>query len=397
LRPSGASSESLPLAERVGRLSTESAFEVLRRAHALEATGRHVIHLEIGQPDFPTPAHISQAAYEAIRHGATGYSQTEGLPALREAIADYVAHSRGVGVSPANVAVTPGAKPILFFALLACVEPGDEVLCPDPGFPIYASVARFVGATPVPLPLREEMDFRFDVDDLRQLVSPRTRMLILNSPHNPTGGVLNEQDISAVADVVRERDMWVMSDEVYAHLLYDGRHASILSLDGMQDRTILVDGVSKTYSMTGWRLGWGVMPERVVEAVSRLMVNSNSCTATFTQHAAIAALNGPQDSVAAMRDEFRRRRDLLVQGLNAIPGIQCRMPSGAFYAFPNVTRLTNDDRHLSTRLLEEAGVATLWGSSFGAEGAGYLRLSYATSYELLQEAVRRIGAFVERM
>ncbi len=381
---------------RVGGLDTESAFDVQRRAHALEAQGRHVIHLEIGQPDFPTPAHVTEAAYRAIKDGATGYCAPEGLPALRDVIAEQVRATRGIDVSAANVVVTPGAKPILFFATLACVEPGDEVIYPDPGFPIYGSVVRFVGGVPVPLALHESLGFRIDLDELRDRVSPRTKMLILNSPQNPTGGVLTETELSEIGELARRYGFWIMSDEVYSRLIYDTDHVSILSQEGLRELTILVDGLSKTYSMTGWRLGWGVVPEELAAALALLMVNSNSCTATFTQHAAMAALEGPQDSVTAMREEFRTRRRLIADGLNAIDAIHCQEPDGAFYAFPNVRGITSDDGTFADRLLEEAGVAALAGSSFGGYGAGFLRLSYATSTADLEEAVRRIAGFVER-
>ncbi|MAF11024.1 aspartate aminotransferase [Candidatus Poribacteria bacterium] len=385
------------LAARNELLNTESAFEVLDRARALEATGRDVVHLEIGQPDFPTPGHIVDAAFKAIQDGATGYAPTVGIPELREAVAETTADSRGVDVTPAQVAITPGAKPIMFFSLLACVEPGDEVIYPDPGFPIYESVIRFIGARPVPLPLREDLGFRFDVDQLRELVTPKTRMLIVNSPGNPTGGVLGDRELDAIADLATANRFWVLSDEVYSRLLYGSVHRSILSYDGMADLTILLDGVSKTYAMTGWRLGWGVMPERLVEALGLLMVNSNSCTAPFTQHAGVAALRGPQDAVDDMHAEFAARRDLLIDGLNAIDGMRCEKPEGAFYAFPNITALSPDDGRFARDLLEEAGVATLWGSSFGSHGAGHLRLSYANSREALAEALRRIRAFAENV
>jgi aspartate/methionine/tyrosine aminotransferase len=384
------------LAARAKLLNTESAFEVLHRARALEAAGRDIVHLEIGQPDFPTPSHIVDAAFKAVRDGATGYAPTVGIPELRDAVAEYTTASRGVNVTPDHVVITPGAKPIMFFALLACVEAGDEVITPDPGFPIYESVIRFIGAKPVSLPLREDIGFRFDVDELRSLVTSKTKMLIVNSPGNPTGGVLGDRELSAIAELATEHRFWVLSDEVYSRLLYGAKHRSILSYDGMADLTILLDGVSKTYAMTGWRLGWGVMPERLVEAFSLLMVNSNSCTAPFTQHAGVAALRGPQDAVDEMHAEFTARRDILIHGLNAIDGIRCEKPEGAFYAFPNVTGISADDGKFARDLLEEAGVATLWGSSFGSHGAGRLRLSYANSRDALTEALRRIKSFAEQ-
>ncbi|MEO2002615.1 MAG: pyridoxal phosphate-dependent aminotransferase [Candidatus Poribacteria bacterium] len=384
------------LADRAKLLRTESAFEVLHRARALEAAGRDIVHLEIGQPDFPTPGHIVDAAFKAVRDGATGYAPTVGIPELRDAVAEYTTASRGVNVTPDQVVITPGAKPIMFFALLACVEAGDEVITPNPGFPIYESMIRFVGAKPVPLPLREGIGFRFDVDELRSLVTSKTKMLIVNSPGNPTGGVLGDRELSAIAELATEHRFWVLSDEVYSRLLYGAEHRSILSYDGMADLTILLDGVSKTYAMTGWRLGWGVMPKRLVDAFSLLMVNSNSCTAPFTQHAGVAALRGPQDAVDEMHAEFTARRDILIHGLNAIDGIRCEKPAGAFYAFPNVTGISADDGKFARDLLEEAGVATLWGSSFGSHGAGRLRLSYANSRDALTEALRRIRSFAEQ-
>ena len=384
----------MQLAQRMGRLGTETAFEVLARAKALEAQGRDVIHLEIGEPDFDTPAHIVEAAVRALREGHTHYTPAAGVPALRQTIARHISESRGIDARPEHVVVTPGAKPIMFFTILALAQAGDEVIYPNPGFPIYESMINFVGATPVPLPLREERDFRFDADEFRSLVSDRTRLIILNSPQNPTGGVLTPEDLQAVADVARERGIMVLSDEVYEQILYAGEHASIASLPGMQELTILLDGYSKTYAMTGWRLGYGVMPAPLAEQVTKLMVNSNSCTAAFTQQAGIAALTGPTDEVRAMVRAFRERRDVIVNGLNQIPGIRCVMPAGAFYAFPNVTGTGVGSRELADRLLNQAGVATLAGESFGAYGAGYLRLSYANSVENIRAALERIGEVV---
>ncbi len=384
----------MQLAQRMGRLGTETAFEVLARAKALEAQGRDVIHLEIGEPDFDTPAHIVEAAVRALREGHTHYTPAAGVPTLRQTIARHISESRGIDARPEHVVVTPGAKPIMFFTLLALAQAGDEVIYPNPGFPIYESMINFVGATPVPLPLREERDFRFDADEFRSLVSDRTRLIILNSPQNPTGGVLTREDLQAVADMARERGIMVLSDEVYEQILYEGEHASIASLPGMQELTILLDGYSKTYAMTGWRLGYGVMPAPLAEQVTKLMVNSNSCTAAFTQQAGIAALTGPTDEVRAMVRAFRERRDVIVNGLNQIPGIRCVMPAGAFYAFPNVTGTGVGSRELADRLLNEAGVATLAGESFGAYGAGYLRLSYANSVENIRAALERIGEVV---
>jgi len=385
------------LADRIARLGTESAFLVLSRAQALEASGRSVVHLEIGQPDFPTPEHICDAAIRAIRDGATGYSATEGIRPLREAVAEQISASRGVEVSPEEVAVTPGAKPLLFFAALACVRPGDEVIYPDPGFPIYESVIRFAGGVPVPLPLCPELGFGFQEEELRRRVSPKTRMCILNSPQNPTGGTLRQEDVRLICELSAEHGFWVLADEVYSELVYSGSHVSPLSHDGMRDRTILVDGASKTFAMTGWRLGWGVMPKAVVEAVSRLMVNSNSCTATFVQHAGIAALRGPREPLRRMLEEFRARRDMLIAGLNGIDGIRCGSPNGAFYAFPDVRGVSDDDRAFAESLLADQGVATLWGSSFGAQGKGHLRLSYATRREQLELGLAGIRKHVEKL
>jgi len=378
----------------MSRLGTETAFEVLARAKALEAQGRDVIHLEIGEPDFDTPAHIVEAAVRALHEGHTHYTPAAGVPALRQTIARHISESRGIDARPEQVVVTPGAKPIMFFTLLALAEAGDEVIYPNPGFPIYESMINFVGATPVPLPLREERDFRFDADEFRSLVSDRTRLIILNSPQNPTGGVLTREDLQAVADAARERGIMVLSDEVYEQILYEGQHVSIASLPDMQELTILLDGYSKTYAMTGWRLGYGVMPASLAEQVAKLMVNSNSCTAAFTQQAGIAALTGPTDEVRAMVRAFHERRDVIVNGLNQIPGIRCVMPAGAFYAFPNVTGTGVGSQELADRLLNEAGVATLAGESFGAYGAGYLRLSYANSVENIRAALERMGEVV---
>ena len=386
----------MKLAERMSRLGTETAFDVLVRARALEAQGRKVIHLEIGEPDFATPRHIIEAAKKALDEGWTHYGPAQGFPDLREAIADYVSRTRSIRVGPDHVAVVPGGKPILFFPMLALLEPGDEVLYPNPGFPIYESMIRFLGAVPVPLPLMEERGFALDLDLLRDRLSERTRLLILNSPHNPTGGVLSRQDVEAIADMVRDRDLMVLSDEIYSRIYYDEPPLSIASLPGMLEKTIILDGFSKTYAMTGWRIGYGVMPTWLVAAVNRLMVNSNSCTASFTQRAALAALTGPQDDADRMVAEFRRRRDAFCDALNALPGLRCARPQGAFYAFPNIRDTGFSSGELADRLLEEAGVACLSGTAFGAFGEGYLRFSYANSYENLMEAVERIAAFLER-
>ena len=383
------------LAERMGRLGTESAFEVLARAKALEAAGRVVIHLEIGEPDFPTAEHISAAAVEALLGGQTHYVPAPGIPALRESVAAFLDRTgRLRGVSPGRVVVTPGAKPIMFFTILALCAAGDEVLYPDPGFPMYESITSFAGATPVPVPLREENGFRIDVDELAALITPRSKLLIINSPHNPCGSALTRSDCAAIASLAIRHDLIVLSDEVYWALRYGGEHASVLEFDGMADRTVLLDGWSKTYAMTGWRLGFGVLPEPLVEPVTRLAINSVSCTSAFSQYAAIAALDGPQDGVAAMLAEFRRRRDVIVGGLNAIPGVSCVLPDGAFYAFPNISETGVPASLLAERLLGEAGVASLAGTAFGSWGEGFLRLSYANSVANIEVALDAMKALL---
>jgi aspartate aminotransferase len=387
----------MKLAQRMDRLGTETAFEILARAKALEAQGRDVIHLEIGEPDFDTPAHIVEAAVKALHEGQTHYTPAAGTPALRQTIARHISQSRNVDVRPEQVVVTPGAKPIMFFTILALLQPGDEALYPNPGFPIYESMINFVGATPVALPLREEVNFRFDPDEFRSLVTDRTRLIILNSPQNPTGGVLTRPDLEAVAEVAQERGIMVLTDEVYNQILYEGEHVSPLSFPGMEPLTILLDGFSKTYAMTGWRLGYGVMPVELAEQMTKLMVNSNSCTAAFTQQAGIAALEGPQEAVAEMTAAFRARREVLIDGLNQIPGFRCVNPAGAFYAFPNVEGVGMPSKELATHLLESAGVAVLNGGAFGRYGQGYLRLSYANSIANLERALERIREAVEKL
>jgi aspartate aminotransferase len=378
------------------RIGIESAFEVLQRARALEAQGKHVIHLEIGQPDFPTPAHIKDAAQRALDEGWTGYGPTPGFADFRDAIAHYISKSRGIRVSGQNVVVVPGGKPIMFFAMMAVVEAGDEVIYPNPGFPIYESVINFLGATPVPIPLVESRGFSFDLDTFEAKLSARTKMIVLNSPANPTGGVIPREDLERIADLTRDRDVLILSDEIYSRICYEDEPQSITQFDGMLDKTIILDGFSKTYSMTGWRLGYGVMPPWLVDAVDKLMVNSNSCTASFTQRAGLAALQGPQDAVEAMVAEFRRRRDAIVKGLNEIPGFSCMVPAGAFYVFPNVKNTGVPSRDLANMLLNDAGVACLSGTAFGSYGAGYLRFSYANSLENIQEALNRIRKLSER-
>jgi aspartate aminotransferase len=381
------------LAERMSRLGTESAFEVLVRARELEATGKEVVHLEIGEPDFPTAPHIVEAAAAALREGWTHYGPPAGLPQLREAIAEDVSKRRGIMVDPAEVVVTPGAKPIMFFTILALVERDDEVLYPNPGYPIYESVVNFLGARPVPYSLPEKNDFDLDVSEIISKITDRTRLIVLNSPHNPTGGVMSRAEVQALAEALsspRGRDILVLADEIYNRLIFEGQHTSLTRFPGMKERTILLDGFSKTYAMTGWRLGYGVMPQPLAQQVALLMTNSNSCTASFTQIAGVAALRGDQSSVEAMRLEFARRREVIVDGLNAIPGFRCRKPHGAFYAYPNITGTGRSSRALADALLNQAGVACLSGTAFGSWGEGYLRFSYANSVENIQKALDRI-------
>jgi len=386
----------MKLAERMTRIGIESAFEVLMRARALEAQGKKIIHLEIGQPDFPTPRHVVEAGQRALDEGWTGYGPTPGFPDFRDAIAEYISRTRGISVSGTNVVVVPGGKPIMFFSMMAVLEPGDEVIYPNPGFPIYESMINFLGATPVPMPLVESRGFSFDLDTFREKLSPRTKMVVLNSPANPTGGMIPREDLARMAEMLRERDVLVLSDEIYSRICYGAEPSSITQFDGMLDKTIILDGFSKTYSMTGWRLGYGVMPLWLADAVDKLMVNSNSCTASFTQRAGLVALTGPQDAVDTMVAEFRRRRDAIVKGLNSIPGFRCAVPDGAFYAFPNISGTGLSSRELADLLLNDAGVACLSGTAFGSYGDGYLRFSYAASLENIEEALSRIRKVSER-
>ena len=385
------------VAERMGRLGTESAFEVLARARALERQGREIVHLEIGEPDFDTPAHIKDAAKRALDANATHYGPSAGLPELREAIAKHTAETRGVPVSPEQVVVTPGAKPIMFFTILALVGRGDEVIYPNPGFPIYESVINFVGGVPVPIPLREEQDFGFDLALFEQRLSSRTKLIIVNSPENPTGGVLDRGQVERIARLAGERGIPVLTDEIYWQFLYEGEFVFFYAQPGMHTRAILLDGFSKSYAMTGWRLGYGVMPADLAEHVTRLMVNSNSCTASFVQLAGVAALQGDHAPVTRMVAEFRRRRDLLVEGLNRLPGVRCRRPRGAFYVFPNITGTGRSSAEVAERLLQEAGVAVLSGAAFGAHGEGYLRISYANSEANLARALERMRSLFESL
>jgi aspartate aminotransferase len=384
----------LELARGVGELGTESAFTVLAHARELEQAGHDVIHLEIGEPDFPTPGHISDAAFSAVRAGETHYCPSAGLPEFRSAIAAELSSTRAVEIGAEQVLVGTGAKPFLFFTILAVCEPGDEVVCPDPSFPIYESAIRWAGATPISLALREHLDYRFDPDELAARLNQRTKLVILNSPHNPTGGVLEYADLAAAAEMIAGTSAWVLSDEVYSRLLYDGSFSSIASVPGMLERTVVLDGLSKTFAMTGWRCGYACVPEPLVDPLTRFFVNCTSCVPPFIQHAGIAALRGPQDDVSAMVKEFRARRDLLIAGLNDLPGVSCRTPRGAFYAFPNVASLPISAESLATRLLEEAGVAVLAGSAFGAAGADHLRVSYANSRANLTAALERVQAFL---
>jgi aspartate/methionine/tyrosine aminotransferase len=386
----------LRLARRMERLGTETAFEVLVKARALEAKGRDIVHLEIGEPDFDTPANIIDAATGALHKGFTHYGPSAGLPELRDTIAQCVGETRRINVVPDEVVVVPGGKPIIFFSILALAEDGDEVIYPNPGFPIYESMINYVGAKAVPIRLREELDFRLDVDELSALINDRTKLIILNSPQNPTGGVLKEEDIEAIADAVGDRDIMVLTDEIYSRLIFEGEHHSIMSIEGMKERCILLDGFSKTYAMTGWRMGYGVMRADLATHVARLMTNSSSCTASFSQVAGIEALRGPQDSVAKMCAEFKKRRDVMVAGLNEIKGFSCLLPKGAFYVFPNIKKTGWRSKKLADALLEDAGVAALSGTAFGDFGEGYLRFSVANSIENIKKALDRVDSWAKK-
>jgi aspartate aminotransferase len=384
----------LRLSRRMSRLGTETAFEVLNKARALERQGKDIIHLEIGEPDFDTPSNVIEAAVGALHKGWTHYGPAAGLPDLRQTIAEYVSRTRKVPVASDEVVVVPGGKPIIFFSILALVDAGDEVIYPNPGFPIYESMINYVGGKAVPIPLREERDFSLDVKELASLINDRTKLIILNSPHNPTGGVLTKKDILEIAEAIGDRNIMILSDEIYSRLIYEGEDFSIMSVPGFKERTILLDGFSKTYAMTGWRMGYGVMRPDLAQHISRLMTNSNSCTASFTQVAGIEALRGDQSSVDKMNAEFRLRRDVFVAGLNKIKGFSCRMPKGAFYAFPNITKTGWPSKKLADALLEQADVACLSGTAFGAYGEGYLRFSVANSLENLNKALTRIQEWV---
>jgi aspartate/methionine/tyrosine aminotransferase len=386
----------LRLASRMARLGTETAFEVLVKAKALQAQGRDIVHLEIGEPDFDTPRNIIDAAVDALHKGFTHYGPSAGLMELREVIAQYVSETRRVNVAPDEVVVVPGGKPIIFFSILALAEQGDEVIYPNPGFPIYESMINYVGAKAVPIRLREELDFRLDIDELAALINDRTKLIILNSPQNPTGGVLENIDIDRIAQSIGDRNIMVLSDEIYSRLIFEGEHHSIMSIDGMKDRTILLDGFSKTYAMTGWRMGYGVMRPDLATHISRLMTNSSSCTASFSQIAGIEALRGPQKSVDAMRIEFKKRRDVMVAGLNKIKGFSCRLPHGAFYVFPNIRATGWPSKKLADALLDDAGVAALSGTAFGEFGEGYLRFSVANSIQNIEKALDCVDAWVKK-
>jgi aspartate aminotransferase len=380
----------MQLAERMSRIGTESAFEVLARARALEKQGKSIIHLQIGEPDFPTPAHVVEAGQKALADGWTKYGPTPGFPEFREAIARYICKTRGIDVGPDNVCVVPGGKPIMYFSMTALLNPGDEVIYPDPSFPIYESLIHFLGAKAMPVPLVESRGFSFDLNVLEKSLSPKTKLVILNSPANPTGGVIPREDLKKIADLLRGRDLMILSDEIYSRIYYEEKPESITQFPGIAEKTIILDGFSKTYSMTGWRLGYGVMPKWMADAVNLMAVNATSCTASFSQRAGLAALEGPQDSVDSMVKEFKRRRDTIVQALNTIPGFRCSLPAGAFYAFPNITGTKMSSKAMEELLLNEAGVACLSGTAFGRHGDGFLRFSYANSLENIKEAIDRI-------
>ena len=385
-------------AERMKTLGTETAFEVLAKAKALEKQGKDIVHLEIGEPDFDTPKNIKEAAVKALYAGYTHYVPAAGIPELREAIAEYISKTRKIDVDPEEVVVAPGAKPIMLYAILACVNPGEEVVYQNPGYPIFESLINFVRAKPVPIPLKEENDFRMDHEYVKEKITEKTKMIIINSPENPTGGILTREDLKLIADCVADRDdVVILSDEIYSRIIYEGEHESIASLPGMKEKTILLDGFSKTYAMTGWRLGYGVMRKDIAQKATQLMINSNSCTCAFVQMAGVEALKGPQDEVDRMVAEFKRRREVIIPGLNEIEGISCKKPRGAFYAFPNITKLGMSSHEFSDYLLNEAGVAVLPGTSFGEYGEGYLRLSFATSVENIKKALNRIDEAVKKL
>ena len=380
----------MQLADRAFRLGTETAFEVLAKAKKLEAMGKHIVHLEIGEPDFITPKNICEAAIKSIRNGDTHYTPSAGTLELRQVIADYVSKTRELKFDPENIVVTPGAKPIIFFLILALIAKGDEVIYPNPGFPIYESMINFVGGTAVPLHLKEEDNFNIDIAEFEHLVTNKTKLVIINTPGNPTGKTIPKNDIEAIAEILRDKDTYILSDEIYSRIVYDAVPFSIAKMHGFKERTIILDGFSKTYAMTGWRAGYGVMNSELAPVITKLMVNSNSCTNAFVQKACIEALSGPQIEVEKMVTEFRKRRDVIVEGLNSIKGFSCITPDGAFYAFPNISKTGYKSKELADKLLNEAGVATLSGTSFGKFGEGYLRFSYANSVENIKHAIEKI-------
>ena len=380
----------MKLAKRMERLGTETAFEVLAKAKKLEAEGKSIIHLEIGEPDFDTPDNIREAAIKSIKAGDTHYTPSPGIVEHRKVIAEYMSRTRGLDFTMDDVVVTPGGKPVMFFAILALVDEGDEVIYPNPGFPIYESMINFVGGKAIPIPLREEKEFAFDIEEFKKLVTDKTKLVIINSPQNPTGGILTKDDISKIADILKDKDCWILSDEIYSRLIFEGEHFSIAQVPGFKDRTIILDGYSKYYAMTGWRAGFGIMNKDIAPHIAKLMTNSVSCTNAFVQKGCIEALTGPQDSVDKMREEFLARREIIVDGLNSIKGFSCIIPHGAFYAFPNITKTGMTARELNDHLLYKAGVASLAGTAFGQYGEGYLRFSYANSRENIKEAIKRI-------
>jgi len=387
----------MKLASRMSRLGTETAFEVLARARALEAQGREIVHLEIGEPDFDTPSHVVEAGVKALRSGKTHYTPSAGTPEMRKVVADYISETRHINVTPDMVVVVPGGKPIMFYTMIALLEEGDEAIYPNPGYPIYESMINFTGAKAVPYRLRMENDFRFDPDELRSLVTPRTKLIVINSPANPTGGVLSMSDMEAIGELCLKNDIMVLADEIYSRIIYEGEHISITAIPGMQERTVLLDGHSKTYAMTGWRLGYGVMPVWLADQMTRLQTNAVSCNAAFTLEAGQAAILGPQDDVYKMVEAFRKRREVFVDGLNKIPGFKCLKPKGAFYAFPNIEGTGMTSQKMADYLMNEAGVAVLSGTAFGTYGEGFLRLSYANSIENLEKALQRINDAVKKI
>jgi len=388
---------SIILADRMSQLGNETAFEMLAKARALEAKGREIIHLEIGEPDFPTLPNVIEKGTESMLAGMTKYTPSPGVIEARQVIADYVGAKRGYTVDPDEVVMTAGGKPIMFYSILAVVNPGDEVIYPNPGFPIYESVIKFSGGIPVPIPLREENNFRMDIEELKTLITDKTKMLIINSPQNPTGGMLTPEDLKKMAEILGDRDIVILSDEIYENIVYEGKAGSITSLPGMREKTIILNGFSKTYAMTGWRAGYGVMPKEIAKHITKLVVNSTSCLAGFTQMACIEALTGPQDEVRNRVEQFRIRRDRIVDGLNAIPGVKCLKPQGAFYVFPNIKSFGKSSVEMADYLLHQAGVATLEGTSFGVFGEGYIRISYANSLENIDKAVAQIGDALNRL